>query len=359
MINVEEHWGPLASTADAEKVVAEPPAPAPPASLLSATPQATWSLAKDQRADVGSSAGDGVAHLGSARVISDKSTAADAGQPSAFDVVLSYYSYVKIGSFVTTKELLLQFANTSTLRNANATWYFYDKRGNSSFDFALDFPHKRIVAVPLPNVGREGHTYMSHVVRNYDALANHTLFCQENPAWNQIYHRLDVIFDAARTGFLSLGIEVKCCQCRLLPRRLHCHYFAQHELCAFYQFSKGQPSCSNDFKYVATACFVVSRQRIRRHPRAFYERWSELLAAPPDHPLFTTNYSLAPGIELGPYPARPDGFTANNPILGHILERLWASAIFDCQTVDYSKCWMLAPRRDDTHWCHRPLHCED
>ncbi|CAF0859245.1 unnamed protein product [Rotaria sp. Silwood1] len=30
----------------------------------------------------------------------------------------------------------------------------------------------------LPNVGREGATFLSHIIENYDTLANHTLFSQ-------------------------------------------------------------------------------------------------------------------------------------------------------------------------------------
>src|SRR5271170_5965957 len=37
----------------------------------------------------------------------------------------------------------------------------------------------------LPNVGRESHTYLSHIVRNYDRLADVTLFLQGNiHDWN-------------------------------------------------------------------------------------------------------------------------------------------------------------------------------
>jgi len=36
-------------------------------------------------------------------------------------------------------------------------------------------------AVPLPNVGRESHTFLHHIVSNYDNLANWTVFTQANP----------------------------------------------------------------------------------------------------------------------------------------------------------------------------------
>ncbi|GAB3030801.1 DUF3431 domain-containing protein [Spirosoma pulveris] len=36
-------------------------------------------------------------------------------------------------------------------------------------------------AVPLPNIGREAHTYLHHIVSRYDSLAEWTVFCQGKP----------------------------------------------------------------------------------------------------------------------------------------------------------------------------------
>lgn len=35
--------------------------------------------------------------------------------------------------------------------------------------------------LPLPNVGREAHTYLHHIVNRYDSLADYTIFCQGKP----------------------------------------------------------------------------------------------------------------------------------------------------------------------------------
>jgi len=35
--------------------------------------------------------------------------------------------------------------------------------------------------IPLPNVGRESHTYLYHIINNYDNLADQTIFCQGDP----------------------------------------------------------------------------------------------------------------------------------------------------------------------------------
>ena len=36
-------------------------------------------------------------------------------------------------------------------------------------------------SIPLPNVGREAHTFLYHIVKNYDNLADVTVFLQGNP----------------------------------------------------------------------------------------------------------------------------------------------------------------------------------
>lgn len=36
-------------------------------------------------------------------------------------------------------------------------------------------------AIPLPNVGREAHTYLHHILSRYDSLAEWTIFCQGKP----------------------------------------------------------------------------------------------------------------------------------------------------------------------------------
>lgn len=39
----------------------------------------------------------------------------------------------------------------------------------------------KIPAIQLENVGRESHTYLYHIINNYDNLAETTIFCQGNP----------------------------------------------------------------------------------------------------------------------------------------------------------------------------------
>ena len=44
--------------------------------------------------------------------------------------------------------------------------------------------------ISLPNIGRESHTYLYHIINNYDNLADQTIFCQGNPIF---FHSPDFI----------------------------------------------------------------------------------------------------------------------------------------------------------------------
>lgn len=74
--------------------------------------------------------------------------------------------------------------------------------------------------VRLDNVGREGGTYLAHILRHYNGtapspgllaspavagLADHTLFMQPDISWHWIAKPRMELYDPLRTGFLSLG----------------------------------------------------------------------------------------------------------------------------------------------------------
>ncbi|QDK77666.1 DUF3431 domain-containing protein [Spirosoma sp. KCTC 42546] len=42
-------------------------------------------------------------------------------------------------------------------------------------------PVSEHTVIPLPNVGREAHTYLHHIINRYDSLAEWTVFCQGKP----------------------------------------------------------------------------------------------------------------------------------------------------------------------------------
>jgi len=51
-------------------------------------------------------------------------------------------------------------------------------------DISIDFP-----IIKIPNIGRESHTYLYHIINNYDNLADQTIFCQGDT----IFHSPDFL----------------------------------------------------------------------------------------------------------------------------------------------------------------------
>ncbi len=62
-------------------------------------------------------------------------------------------------------------------RPANLRVTVYDKSNQPTSEAGLNDVSRRL----LPNVGREAHTYLHHILSRYDSLAEWTIFCQGKP----------------------------------------------------------------------------------------------------------------------------------------------------------------------------------
>jgi len=65
---------------------------------------------------------------------------------------------------------LLKYSNISIVYN----------KGDNNIDLKFNY-------INLPNIGRESHTYLYHIIKNYDNLANKTLFIQGNIKDHKLY----------------------------------------------------------------------------------------------------------------------------------------------------------------------------
>jgi len=178
-------------------------------------------------------------------------------------------------------------------------------------------------ATPLPNVGRESHTYLTHIVRHYDELPPWTVFTQgAAPSWG--YHGGDsssghltdqiafadylVPFRGGKDSLFALSAVtdlprgIQSTRVGMLTDRLrdmsndlcpaggangwsewwfdaaHPHHTAGQEMLDFYhQHVLQDGSSPQDARRPLTlafsqgARFAVSRQRIRSRTRAYYE----------------------------------------------------------------------------------------
>ncbi|KAK8158515.1 hypothetical protein IWX90DRAFT_3320 [Phyllosticta citrichinensis] len=180
----------------------------------------------------------------------------------------------------------------------------------------------------LPNYGREGDTYLQHILRQWDSLARHTLFLQADV--HNSYETFNRIQDfyVPETGMLSLGFSGKLCETDNCGDRWAWHEEPAllHEWC---QKINGEDCDKILLSYKGQ--FIASAKRIRGINKDVYE-----------------------GLQLGmtdpeswahrePYLAgREDSLNA--PRLGYTLERMW-SVIMQCSTDDIAwKCPSLLSR---------------
>lgn len=190
----------------------------------------------------------------------------------------------------------------------------YDK--NDRGDTSAGNPPPGAAVRKLPNVGREGHTYLYHIVTHYDSLADVTLFLPGSgravpDKWGKVQWVASVTARTGDSAFPTSGPMGKQGNMMLeqhgafqLDSWTSGHSANQRDnsesdllpcperpLSAWYAHNRLPPSPHTCYHGV----FAVSREHIQRRPRSFYAR---LLAYLCHH---------------------------SNPEAGHYLERCWAA----------------------------------
>lgn len=181
----------------------------------------------------------------------------------------------------------------------------------------------------LENLGREGGTYLHHMITHYGDLGDHVLFtqaCAHNP--DNMQTRLTNEF-AITTHSLNLGgAEPGTCDGTVaypMPRLREIYAMTNH-----YDFCPDM-----EFLSYMGGQFIVSKSRIKRHPQKFYEFLDSMLKAPPNH-------FIHKDIELVRDAGNRDRIreTEQNDNANYFsfqLERAW-SIIWDCMRASNSPC---------------------
>ncbi|ORY76583.1 hypothetical protein BCR35DRAFT_353373 [Leucosporidium creatinivorum] len=184
--------------------------------------------------------------------------------------------------------------------------------------------------IPLPNLGREGATYLQHILLHYNStllassglfppptspprsriLADHTFFEQPHLAWSDVAGPRMQLVDSD-TGFAALGpvLRTDCGE----DGRDTGNYPLVRDL---YVLFRGKLCPPGGQLSAWSGQFVVNRKRIMANAYERYAALSEMLEAPEGHwihQLWGANGSGGP----------------SNPALGHHVERSWP-LIFDC-----------------------------
>ena len=122
-----------------------------------------------------------------------------------FDIVLSYYSE----DIDVVAQYIRDLRNISKIKRLHPRIIVYNKNSQINNEVLKLLLRADIVQF-LPNLGREGGTFLYHIINNYHLIANHTLFSQagvegitEQGLADWYFDRLENQFNSS-VGFMPL-----------------------------------------------------------------------------------------------------------------------------------------------------------
>lgn len=213
------------------------------------------------------------------------------------------------------------------LSDARVTIYIKDGEANSTLvSQQTGADH----ATTLPNIGREGETFLNHIINRWDTLARQTVFLQagiHNP--REFFTHISNYYSRSQTGFLNLGWSGAVCNCEDCGDRFswddNVHLFPR-----IYNRIYNSTTCDNVLLSYKGQ-FIVSAARIRGIDKdIYYDLWKA----------FVDKEGWAHQAEF--LQGRPDSMSA--PDFGYTMERIW-NLLFQCSTSDVAwKCPSLVSK---------------
>ncbi|EIW69005.1 hypothetical protein TREMEDRAFT_73995 [Tremella mesenterica DSM 1558] len=227
-------------------------------------------------------------------------------QPPNFDMVVSHYEEPYDVMADTIEQIKSRLPSSSSIR---VTIYHKGSRTGSELEELSNIADR---VIKLDNIGREGETYLRHIVRHYDNaesdMADHTIFLQPHLAWDWVLlPRVSII--KPNTGFLSLGPYIN------MTRGVDVHGNSFPRINDIYSAFRGDFSPPYSILATWAGQFVVSRERILSNQLHLYTNLLAKFHAPPEHWIWTEGWH---------------NNEPSNPTLGHALERSWP-LIFGCE----------------------------
>lgn len=180
------------------------------------------------------------------------------------------------------------------LSNVQAPLYIYNK-GPS----LINNENSNSSILTLSNVGRESHSYVHHIIENYDKLTDIVVFLQGNP-FDHIQSIDNLISDAKKYG-MSQNKKVhqvgNCSAHKNFTIFVHNNKnvlpFNNYNLGEWYEYITNKKFPTQPVEWYIGACFAATKEYIRSVPKSVWEKIRDSLS-----------YS-------------------HDPVTGHYMERSW------------------------------------
>jgi len=212
--------------------------------------------------------------------------------------------------------------------NEHLDWL--DKYKNVSFNQVFVYnkgksevvcPLKNTVYITLPNVGRCDHTYIHHIIKNYDTLADVTIFAKGSVVCkSRAFHREPEKFSITVTNVFKTyntvltgkhyppNIQTSMADVAFKDYLAHCNEnIDESTKRALYPATPGTfgewykanfPTIIDEDRGSFSGIFAISKKHIHAHPVSYYTKFLNELAVD------------------------------SNPLVGHFIERAWFAIFY-------------------------------
>jgi hypothetical protein len=232
---------------------------------------------------------------------------------SRFDIVVSMYN--EDPELV--RSTLATIKSTSYLGTLTPRVTVYTKDSKADLE-SLKKATGADVVEPLENLGREGGTYLHHIVNKWDNLAEQTMFIQAHAHnMRELTPRINDYL-VPQTGMLSLGFTGQLCDCKTCDDRWG--WQDQWDIIPKTYEQIYSAPCNDDTPILLSykGQFVASARRIRGIDKKVYVELLEAITS-------KEGWSHDPKVVGGSVD------TPDNPYFGFTLERIW-SLLLQCAT---------------------------
>jgi hypothetical protein len=238
-------------------------------------------------------------------------------EPGSFDIVVSHYAE---NLFLLAFQIQSLKAIHEMERYREVRVFVYTKHPEANLAEI-----SRILDTPfvsrLPNRGREGGTFLTHIIKHWDDIGSHTMFIQATMHYPQeTLEKVQNFLVApsegnSSTGVMSLGYYDEC-QCTSCHDRWDVSR-TWSRIAELYSLLNGA-LCPRNILLTYLGQIIVSQKRIKSRSIETYEYLQRVLVSDMSH-----------SIHADPRQQGIFNDSRENPYFGHTLERSWM-LLWDC-----------------------------